>query len=288
MSAKLALAAVALTSVMFTSCEKEEFNVAPVELDPASATITVTVYDMSDGSIITDANVAGDFAVNPGADGKIAATERTFTATKDGYLSGEGVAKVPALNKGQFALVPVSIYLQKLADAAQPVGEDKVEETAKVDEVPDSQEAGENTGDEPKSMDLEYTAKVGQEVVNLAEVEKSIEAMAVTKALSDGEVKKVLKAFVGSYNTGIKDVTYTKTVMVPAKSIVTLEVVTEYETADYTITAKVDGKEYSIPNVRIKKVIANSVTPVFTSTDHGHGHGHGNGDNAGGGAGAAE
>ena len=32
-NAKLALAAVALTSVMFTSCEKEEFNVAPVELD---------------------------------------------------------------------------------------------------------------------------------------------------------------------------------------------------------------------------------------------------------------
>ena len=37
-NAKLALATVALTSVMFTSCEKEEFNVAPVELEPASAT----------------------------------------------------------------------------------------------------------------------------------------------------------------------------------------------------------------------------------------------------------
>ena len=49
-NAKLALAAVALTSVMFTSCEKEEFNVAPVELDPASATVAITVYDLSDGS----------------------------------------------------------------------------------------------------------------------------------------------------------------------------------------------------------------------------------------------
>ena len=45
-NAKLALAAVALTSVMFTSCEKEEFNVAPVELDPASATVAITVYDL--------------------------------------------------------------------------------------------------------------------------------------------------------------------------------------------------------------------------------------------------
>ena len=35
--AKLALAAVALTTVVFTSCEKEEFNVEPVELPNASA-----------------------------------------------------------------------------------------------------------------------------------------------------------------------------------------------------------------------------------------------------------
>ena len=41
--AKLALAAVALTTVVFTSCEKEEFNVEPVELSPASATIVATV-----------------------------------------------------------------------------------------------------------------------------------------------------------------------------------------------------------------------------------------------------
>ena len=56
-NAKLALAAVALTSVMFTSCEKEEFNVAPVELDPASATVAITVYDLSDGSIINGASI---------------------------------------------------------------------------------------------------------------------------------------------------------------------------------------------------------------------------------------
>ena len=29
----------------FTSCEKEEFNVAPVELEPASATVAITVYE---------------------------------------------------------------------------------------------------------------------------------------------------------------------------------------------------------------------------------------------------
>ena len=110
-NAKLALAAVALTSVMFTSCEKEEFNVAPVELDPASATIAVTVYDLGDRSIITEGlNITGDTEVKAGADGKIAPETRKFTATKKDYLPGEGQAVIPALNKGQFAFVPVNIF----------------------------------------------------------------------------------------------------------------------------------------------------------------------------------
>ena len=104
-NAKLALAAVALTSVMFTSCEKEEFNVAPVELDPASATVAITVYDLSDGSIINGASItengaaitSNPFVIEAGSDGKIAAATRTFAATKDEYLSGEGQATVPVL-----------------------------------------------------------------------------------------------------------------------------------------------------------------------------------------------
>ena len=135
-NAKLALAAVALTSVMFTSCEKEEFNVAPVELDPASATVAITVYDLSDGSIINGASItengaaitSNPFVIEAGSDGKIAATTRTFAATKDEYLSGEGQATVPALNKGQFALIPVSIFLQQELNAAEDVVVDQDED----------------------------------------------------------------------------------------------------------------------------------------------------------------
>ncbi len=50
--AKLALAAVALTTVVFTSCEKEEFNVEPIELSPASATIVATVYDLTTAEVL--------------------------------------------------------------------------------------------------------------------------------------------------------------------------------------------------------------------------------------------
>ena len=59
-------------------------------------------------------------------------------------------------------------------------------------------------------MDLPYTAKVGQEVTNIAAVNASIDAMPITRGLSDDEVKKVLKALVKSYSPGITDVTYTK------------------------------------------------------------------------------
>ena len=84
-NAKLALATVALTSAMFTSCEKEEFNVAPVELEPASATVAITVYDLADGSIVEGASItengaaiaSNPFVIPAGADGKIAADRKS-------------------------------------------------------------------------------------------------------------------------------------------------------------------------------------------------------------------
>ena len=41
-----------------------------------------------------------------------------------------------------------------------------------------------------KKMDLPYTAKVGQEVTNIAAVNASIDAMPITRGLSDDEVKR--------------------------------------------------------------------------------------------------
>ena len=195
---------------------------------------------------------------------------------------------IPALNKGQFALIPVSIFLQQELNAAEDVVVDQDEETITPSEVGGEQKGGENTSSKEKEMDLPYTAKVGQEVTNIAAVNASIDAMPITRGLSDDEVKKVLKALVKSYSPGITDVTYTKKVTVPAYTIVTLKTTTEYETSDNTISTVVDGKLYTIPNVKIKKVVKTVVDPVFTSTEHGHGHGHGNGNNAGGGDGAAE
>ena len=133
--------------------------------------------------------------------------------------------------------------------------------------------------------DFTYKAKVGQEITNLPAVNAYIDALPATKALSDADVKKVLKALVKSYSPGITEVDATKTVLVPAQTLVTLNTVTEYETSDNTISTIVDGKLYTIPNVKIKKVVRTVVTPSFTPINHGHGHGHGGDNNAGGGIG---
>ena len=287
-NAKLALATVALTSVMFTSCEKEEFNVAPVELDPASATIAITVYDLGDRSIITEGlNITGDTEVKAGADGKIAPETRKFTATKKDYLPGEGQAVIPALNKGQFAFVPVNIFLQKITDAAKDVYPTPDPETIKP-EIGQVVDGGSYTNDSPEPVvqELSYTAYVGQTVTNIDEVKTWIDAnIPATKALSNEELKAVLKAAVEGLNTGFTAVVRTEEVTIAPYTTVTLKATTNYQTSVNNVSATVDGVVYNIPGVNIKVALNTTATQDIVSITHDHGHGHGNGNNAGGGNG---
>lgn len=293
-SAKLALAAVALTSVMFTSCEKEEFNVAPVELADASAKISITVYDLSDGSIIDatvtneeGTSVQGFVEVPAGADGKIAPDTKKFTATKSGYLSGVGQAVIPALNKGQFAIIPVSIYLQKEVDAAKDVNVNADPSTVVTKPVSDSKVVNEQAGEEAVTYNYEFEAEDGQEITNLPQVEAWIDANhPATKALSDAEVNKVLKALVNSLNSGIEKKKFVEPITIaPYHKLVSVDIVTKYKTSNNTISTMVDGTLYTIPNVQIREVESVVATPNIISIGHGHGHGHGSDNNAGGGNG---
>ena len=121
--AKLALAAVALTTVVFTSCEKEEFNVEPVELSPASATIVATVYDLTTGEVLAPQAIVE--TITAGTDGTIAATTKEISCpsfSNAEYLPVEAITvAIPKLAKGQFALIPVNFYAQKIVSAAKNV-----------------------------------------------------------------------------------------------------------------------------------------------------------------------
>jgi hypothetical protein len=279
--AKLALAVVALTTVVFTSCEKEEFNVEPVELPNASATLAITVYSLEDGSVLQNSTET----IAAGADGTIAAQTKTIAAPSiDGYLKGaDATVTIPQLAKGQFAMIPVNFYLQsELGAAKDPIAT----ETEKEEATPVKPETStfSNDTDFEKLVDAYYYAKNGQEVQNLDEVYSYIDKYVPdSRALSTAEVRAVLKALVKSYDSKFTTEKMPCQVRIPAHSSVTLNPTTAMYDVVYTITTTVEGTLYTIPNVKIKK--AGNTTYTETSNSHDGHDGHGNSSNAGGGAG---
>lgn len=104
LSAKIALAVMALTSTLFTSCEKEDFN-ATFEADAAKAVITVSAYDAENGAelnptkITTSAGSVEGNKITITGDKDIA--KQTVTVTIEyNDLTGSGKVEIPALKAG--------------------------------------------------------------------------------------------------------------------------------------------------------------------------------------------
>lgn len=283
--AKLALAAVALTTVVFTSCEKEEFNVEPIELSPASATIVATVYDLTTGEVLVPQTIVETIAA--GTDGTITATTKEISCpsfSSADYLPVEAITvAIPALSKGQFALIPVNFYAQKVASAAKNVTVSEDPTTVKTSDVSNTPSVY-GPYDKDTEVEIEYNVKVGSKVVNIDAINNYIETIVNSRAMSNENVIKVLKAVVGTYNTGIKTEKQTEKRVIKAQTTVTFNPVTTIISSVVTIAATVDGVEYTIPNVQLEQAGATVVTE--SSESHaGHDHGHGDNSNAGGGTG---
>lgn len=129
-----------------------------------------------------------------------------------------------------------------------------------------------------------HTAKVGSEVVNINAINSYIETLVNSRAMSNENVIKVLKAVVGTYNTGIKTEMQKETRTIKAQTTVTFSPVTTIIESVVTVTATVDGVEYTIPNVQLRKAGA-TVVSESSESHAGHDHGHGDNSNSGGGAG---
>lgn len=295
-SAKLALVAVALTTVVVTSCEKEEFNIEPVELLPASATVTATVFDIETGQVLNATCTPGaTVTIEAGSDGTIAQQSVEITASlQPNYIDNAGSAAVPALKKGQSAYIPLTIFLQPVSSAVEDF---TMAPDPEATVIPTEEEATairlENKEDKDKTMPYVYQATVGQQVLNLSEIEKKIDALqeASSKAATDltmDQVKAALKAQLAIYNQGFSSVDANGKTVVPATSIVMVSPVTSYLETEYTMVAKVNGKTWAIDGVKVKKAVGTIATPgepEYIGHGHSHGHGHGNGGNSGGGEG---
>ena len=133
-----------------------------------------------------------------------------------------------------------------------------------------------------KKLDIEYAAKVGSEVVNINAINSYIETLVNSRAMSNENVIKVLKAVVGTYNTSIKTEMQKETRTIKAQTTVTFSPVTTIIGSVVTVTATVDGVEYTIPNVQLRKAGA-TVVSESSESHAGHDHGHGDNSNSGGG-----
>jgi hypothetical protein len=105
LTAKLALAFVALASTVLTSCEKENFNVA-FEASNAKVIITPTVIDLATNTNVTSqATISGNETIE--GNKAIAAGSATVTATLNG-VTGSVTVDYPAVEAGQVvSLSPV-------------------------------------------------------------------------------------------------------------------------------------------------------------------------------------
>lgn len=196
--AKLALAAVALTTVVFTSCEKEEFNVEPIEQAPASATIFATVYDQTTGENLGTATTT----IAAGENGAIAKQKVTVTCpfSSAEYLPVASIdVEVPEVAKGQMILIPVTFYAQKIASAAQNVSTSKDEDSIEQVKSESNKTSKEYTGT-GKPQEVEYDALVGTKILNKTELYSYIETLVNSRAMSNDNVIAVLKALVDTYD----------------------------------------------------------------------------------------
>lgn len=279
--AKLALAAVALTTVVFTSCEEESFNVEPIEQVPASATILATVYDQTTGEVLGTQSST----ISAGENGAIAAQTVTVACpfSSAEYLPVASIeVSVPAVAKGQMILIPVTFYAQKIGSAAQNVSTSKDEETIeKVDaKKADSSQEYVGTG---KPQEVEYNAWVGSQILNKTEIYAYIETLVNnSRAMSNENVITVLKALVDTYDN-MKQETIKTTVTIPAGDTFVFNPVTSMTEYVMSIRATVDNATYTIPNVKVKE--AGTTDAGLEILSHSHDHGHGDSGNAGGGAG---
>lgn len=129
---KLALAAIVLTSSLFTSCEKEDFS-ATFEPGDAQISLTVNVYDVYDGLVNVEPTVEGLSYTKDGE--KFVFTQDTFKGTEvitisATYKEGTGYTEVtlPALKAGGKAEISVSVMISEGRDIKiEQVGEPTIE-----------------------------------------------------------------------------------------------------------------------------------------------------------------
>lgn len=264
LGAKLALAIVALTTTMFTSCEKEniEIEVTPVN---AKAYIEATVYDATTGQDVTAlAKITGAETLegNPTLNSQTV----TVTATYNGMTDSKTV-NVPALKASESWSTTVALVLTDNSIEVIATEHTTIETVTKVEGYQD------NTTDYWWYTTVTYPKTTGSEVIASDYKGSNEQILNLIKENNKGikhDPKAVSEKLVlGAHGRLVATVTTTKTITVyQVKSVGTTS----------TILANFTVESYNT-------VLTTKTTdiPGHGHSHAGHGHGHGDDNNAGGG-----
>ena len=295
------LAMVACVSLMFTSCDEENFSVTPVdptdptELPDASVIVSATTVDIKNSKEL-DATYSLTFpyTVQAGADGAVAATTlKDVTSSVEGYYTITKDIKIPAVAKGHMVYIP-TVFYTSATDADATVSEPALSpEAPVVGTVTEGAITGYEAG---KTNVVSIETPVGYKLADYAAVEKEINALsyangraATNEAEVMARVKEALKNLAQSFKT-FKTESVLFDLYIPANTASIKTTVTPVlQKGIVELSTTQDGKTWTVEaEVEIVEYCRYSV--VLTDGEgHSHaghiGHGHGNGNNAGGGAG---
>lgn len=274
LSAKFALAIVALTTTMFTSCEKEniEIDVTPV---PAKATIIPVVF--ANG---TDVTSAAEITASAGTvkEGRIvlegtsiAAQTVTVTATYNNMSNTESVT-IPALAAAETYATSVNFTLNYSSnDFSEPQQEGS---TVTVEDVTiTNQQTYDNPTPYWLNVPVTYNQVSGKSVISAKYNIQNEELTKLVNEYNTGYTTKAVKedTYVGAYSrlvVSVKQKTTRKKYIITTKSRAGETALVEFEVEEITTYLNSDG---------------NQQIPGHSHAPAGHGHGHGNDENAGGG-----
>lgn len=290
--AKIAFAAVALTTVVFTSCEEENFNVDPVVTPNANVTIVANVYDLISGNVlnqspkITKVDVASDGSV---AEQTVTVSCPAFTGSENYLTVADQNVYVPALEKGQSAVIPVTFYTQTLTSAATNVSMEFYPNQEPL--ITEYTGAGfEDKTYGPYEVQTVFVPEIkmlqGSVIENIDEVYAQIEGIVASRAITNANLESVMKAIVDTYNRGYSVETnesLSTEWTAEANKSYTFGMTPEisYQLAYLLLT--VDGTEYTIENIELYEAGTTWVS-VNQITHDSHSHDHGGNSNAGGGS----
>lgn len=297
LSAKFAMAVLAVCSVFMTACyEKPEPTPAPVPV-PAAYHITGTVSDGATGAVVENASVKvdgkavtltkGSFKVQMAGPGTY-----TIVVTADGYMDVTRTVQLVEVADDQVSIASVDIALFSAASLPVPPVTPDGDADLSEDELEDLGFVGaEVVGDGEFVVETSHEVEATDAPVEVVIVQKKgfIFNKVAVKAIDETEyVGRALSAATGLpfYGNAFREEEVTTTIGGNGNILVGYNVERSYNMENYTIDMY-DGSKQTFAVIYEAACVVVAVFDVHDNHDN-HGGGHGGSDAVGGGSGSEQ